>query len=48
MEIGLICASGAPEMLERYVQTAESVGYASLWAPEHVVFFEDYAPSYPY
>ncbi len=48
MEIGLICASGAPEMVERYVQTAESVGYASLWASEHVVFFEDYSPSYPY
>jgi probable F420-dependent oxidoreductase len=48
MEIGLICASGGPEIVERYVQTAESAGYASIWAPEHVVFFEDYDPTYPY
>lgn len=48
MEIGLICAAGGPDLVERYVQTAEAVGYASIWAPEHVVFFEDYDPNYPY
>ena len=48
MDIGLISMGGAPDIVERYVQTAESVGFASLWTSEHVVFFEDYAPTYPY
>jgi len=48
MDIGLMCTGGDPELVERYVQTAEAAGYASLWAPEHVVFFEDYDPTYPY
>jgi probable F420-dependent oxidoreductase len=48
MEIGLICAGGAPEVVERYVQTAEELGFASLWVPEHVAFFESYDATYPY
>lgn len=48
MDIGLMCTGGDPDVVERYAQTAEAAGYASLWAPEHVVFFEDYAPTYPY
>lgn len=48
MDIGLISTGGPPEIVERYVQTAEAAGFASLWASEHVVFFEDYAPTYPY
>jgi probable F420-dependent oxidoreductase len=48
MEIGLMCTGGTPEVVSRYAETAEAAGYASLWAAEHVVFFEDYAPNYPY
>ncbi len=48
MDIGLIATGGPPEIVERYVQTAEAVGFASLWASEHVVFFEDFEPTYPY
>lgn len=48
MDIGLISTGGSPEIVERYVQTAEAAGFASLWASEHVVFFEDYEPTYPY
>ena len=48
MEIGLMCTGGAPQLVERYAQTAEAAGFAALWAPEHVVFFEEYAPTYPY
>jgi probable F420-dependent oxidoreductase len=48
MDIGLICAPGPPELVTRYVETAEQVGFASLWVPEHVAFFDDYSPTYPY
>lgn len=48
MDIGLITTGGSPEIVERYVQTAEAAGFASVWASEHVVFFDDYAPNYPY
>ena len=48
MEIGIISTGGPPDVVERYVQTAEAAGFASLWASEHVVFFEDYSPTYPY
>ncbi|MAG30614.1 MAG: LLM class F420-dependent oxidoreductase [Deltaproteobacteria bacterium] len=48
MDIGLISTGGPPEIVGRYVQTAEAAGFASLWASEHVVFFEDYAATYPY
>ncbi|MBJ19683.1 MAG: LLM class F420-dependent oxidoreductase [bacterium] len=48
MDIGLISTGGPPQIVERYVQTAEAAGFASLWASEHVVFFEDFDPSYPY
>jgi probable F420-dependent oxidoreductase len=48
LDIGIISTGGPPDIVERYVQTAEAAGFASLWASEHVVFFEDYAPTYPY
>lgn len=31
-----------------FAQTAEDVGFASLWAPEHIVFFRSYDSKYPY
>lgn len=48
MDIGIITTGGSPEIVGRYVQTAEAAGFASIWTSEHVVFFEDYAPNYPY
>jgi alkanesulfonate monooxygenase SsuD/methylene tetrahydromethanopterin reductase-like flavin-dependent oxidoreductase (luciferase family) len=47
MDIGLICAPGPPELVIRYVETAEQVGFAPLWVPEHVAFFDDFHPVYP-
>ena len=46
MEVGLMCTGGTPQLVERYAQTAEAAGFATLWAPEHVVFFEEYARAY--
>ena len=34
--------------LRAYAQTCEGLGFASLWAPEHVVFFASYDSKYPY
>lgn len=48
MEIGIISTGGPPEIVARYVETAEAAGFAELWTSEHVVFFEDYTPNYPY
>ncbi len=55
MKIGLNYAFGANArhdvgLLKHLVQTMESLGYHSLWMPEHVVGFpaESYVSSYPY
>ncbi len=37
-----------PEYLEALGRAAEARGFASLWAAEHVVLFDDYASRYPY
>ena len=37
-----------PEYLETVARGAEERGFHSLWVPEHVVFFDDYASAYPY
>ncbi len=34
--------------VKAFAQTAESLGYRSLFAPEHVVFFASYESKYPY
>jgi probable F420-dependent oxidoreductase len=34
--------------LERFARTAEGLGFASIWAPEHVAFFSSYESQYPY
>lgn len=31
-----------------YAVLAEELGFSALWAPEHIVFFADYEPVYPY
>jgi len=37
-----------PEFLRALAETAERVGVATLWAPEHVVLAESYVSPYPY
>jgi probable F420-dependent oxidoreductase len=53
MDIGLVGRFGdSPARDMGYVrslaQACEDVGFASLWAPEHVVFFGSYRSRYPY
>jgi len=37
-----------PEYLAAVGVAAEERGFSSIWVPEHVVLFDDYASSYPY
>jgi len=53
VDIGLVGRFGdSPHRDMGYVrdlaQGCEAVGFASLWAPEHVVFFGSYRSAYPY
>jgi len=53
MQIGMAAAFGdSPyrdiSFLKDYAQTAEAVGFNSLWFPEHIVFFRKYDSDYPY
>ena len=38
----------APEFIKDVVQLVESKGVHGIWVPEHVLFFPDYASTYPY
>ena len=51
MKIGVQTAfSGAtsPDLIADFGRIAEASGFHSLWVPEHVVFFREYASRYPY
>lgn len=52
MKIGFfaigIGASTEPQVLRAVAMAAERLGFATLWAPEHVVLVEEYASQYPY
>jgi probable F420-dependent oxidoreductase len=52
MKIGFfavgIGATVEPEVLRAVATAAERLGFATLWAPEHVVLVEQYASQYPY
>src|ERR1700687_1305088 len=52
MKIGFfavgIGATVEPEVLRAVAMAAERLGFATLWAPEHVVLVEQYASNYPY
>ncbi len=52
MKIGFfavgIGATVEPGVLRAAAQAAERLGFATLWAPEHVVLVEEYASKYPY
>jgi probable F420-dependent oxidoreductase len=52
VKIGVAAAltnpSSTPEYLTTLATAAEERGFHSIWAPEHVVLFDDYASRYPY
>ena len=52
MKIGFfavgIGATVEPSVLRAVAGAAERLGFATLWAPEHVVLVEEYASKYPY
>jgi probable F420-dependent oxidoreductase len=37
-----------PDLIAEFGQIAEERGFHSLWVPEHVLFFREYASRYPY
>ena len=37
-----------PEMITTMASEAERLGYATVWAPEHLLFVEQFASKYPY
>jgi probable F420-dependent oxidoreductase len=52
MDVGLFVPLGNgnanPELVRTVGREAEDRGFESIWLPEHVVLFDDYASSYPY
>lgn len=52
MKVGLAVALtspwATPDYLAAVVRAAEERGFHSIWVPEHVVLFDDYASRYPY
>ena len=53
MKIGVADTFGnSPNRGAQYIKdfaaTVESLGFDSLWVPEHIVFFDDYESRYPY
>jgi probable F420-dependent oxidoreductase len=54
MEVGLfsigVARTADPDIIRQVARTADNVGFASLWAPEHVVLFaqDAYTSRYPY
>jgi len=43
-----IGATVDPQILRAVAMAAERLGFATIWAPEHVVLLEEYASKYPY
>ena len=52
MEVGYFAVGMGPTVDPEWVRTiattAERLGFATIWAPEHVVLLEQYASKYPY
>jgi probable F420-dependent oxidoreductase len=52
MQIGVMPPMGTPIATAAHIRTVaravEQLGFASLWVPEHVVLFDQYASKYPY
>ena len=52
MKVGVFAigagATAEPETIKGIATTSERLGFATVWAPEHIVFIDDYASRYPY
>ncbi len=52
MQIGItavgIGKAAQPGILRAVAENADRLGFGTLWAPEHVVLFDEYASRYPY
>lgn len=51
MHVGVAMAFShlvSPEFIAAAARRVEAVGFRTLWVPEHVLFFPDYASAYPY
>lgn len=51
MRVGAFCGFSAitpPEQIAAIGKAVEERGFASIWVPEHVLFFDDYTSQYPY
>ena len=51
MEVGIVMPCSAitpPQLIAETAKAIEERGFASIWAPEHVIFFEEYRSKYPY
>jgi probable F420-dependent oxidoreductase len=52
MKIGLFAVVsgrvGGMAVMKAFAENAERLGFATLWAPEHVVLLDSYASRYPY
>ncbi len=53
MKVGIAASFGDSPLrdigfLKEFAQAAETSGFNSLWAPEHIVFFNHYSDSYPH
>jgi probable F420-dependent oxidoreductase len=52
MKIGMtavgIGKAARPGFIRAVAENADRLGFGTLWAPEHVVLFDDYASKYPY
>ncbi|MCZ6458240.1 MAG: LLM class flavin-dependent oxidoreductase, partial [Gammaproteobacteria bacterium] len=51
MHVGVAMAFNhlvSPEFIGAAARRMEAVGFQTLWVPEHVLFFPDYASEYPY
>lgn len=52
MKVGLFTVvsgrAGGMAVMKAFAESAERVGFSTLWAPEHVVLLDSYASRYPY
>ena len=51
MDVGIVMPCSAitpPDLIAETAKAIEERGFASIWAPEHVIFFEQYKSQYPY
>lgn len=51
MDVGIVMPCSAitpPDLIAGTAQAIEERGFASIWAPEHVIFFDQYKSQYPY